>query len=128
MNDGSGTVTIRQAGGPPAPAQASAAPPPAPTPSEQIVEDRNRVHYCTDPRGRTLGFRRLGVVEQLRMTEMVGAENARNEAYMGIASLVCMCCEIEGRRFGPPKNKLQLEARLAELDNDGYEAIAKAAA
>jgi hypothetical protein len=103
--------------------------PPAaqPSPSQAIVADRSKVVRVTDAKGRVLGIRRPTVLQRMRLFEIVGKDNVGNEAYFGYASLAYHVVEIDGEAQQLPVSKRELEARVAVLDDDGLNAVAKGA-
>jgi len=86
------------------------------------------VHVCTDKDGRTIGIKKLGPVERMRMFSIIGAENARNDAYLSIAALAFLVVEMDGAPVVRPGNMLQLEGLVSRLGDNGLEAIAIEAA
>ena len=108
---------IRHAG--PAPAD----PPAQPTPAQAIVAAAAEVHRTTDKRGRSIGIRRLGVLERSRFLEMIGGENAQNSALMMLFVPAQLVVEIAGTAVRRPMTRRELDARLQELDEDGLDAV-----
>ena len=60
------------------------------------------------------------------MFEVVGADNSRNDAYLGYASLAFHVTSVDGDPVTRPANRLQLEALVQRLGDDGLEAVGKA--
>ena len=102
--------------------------PPIETPSEQIVKAANFTDTITDPVGRALAVRRLNALDKLRMLEVVGPENSRNEAFLGIATVACHVTAIDGDPVAFPRTRGQLDALVQRLDDHGIAAVASALA
>lgn len=94
------------------------------TPSQAIVAKKSV--KVNDARGRTIEVRKLNMLDRMQLLELVGAANAANEQYMGYAGLVYSVLSIDGNLTGRPASKLALETIVKELDDDGFEAVAKA--
>ena len=93
------------------------------TPSQSIVKAANRVVMAKDGRGRNIGVRMIGALDRMRMFEVVGAENARNEPYMIYAAAAFHVASIDGESVMRPGTKNQLEALIQRLDEDGVAAV-----
>ena len=100
--------------------------PAADTPSQAIVKAASFPQTVTDAQGRALGVRKLGALDRLKMFEVVGPDNARNEAYLGYAALAFHVTSIDGEAVGRPANRMQLEALVQRLGDDGLEAVGSA--
>jgi hypothetical protein len=98
---------------------------PAETPSQGIVRAANQVTQVTDARGRVIGVKKIGALDRMRMFEAVGAENSKNEPYLGYASLAFHVGSIDGDPVTRPGTKAQLEALIQRLDDDGMNAVAE---
>lgn len=83
-------------------------------------------HEATDPRGRKVALRKLNALDRMRLTELVGGENAKNEAYMTYATLAYHVAGIDGDVVPKPATKAQLEALVQRLDEDGLAAAVQA--
>ena len=73
----------------------------------------------------TVKSRMRYALEKLRMFEVVGAENAANQAYLGYATLAFLVNAIDGVPVARPTGKRELEALVARLDDDGLNAVGK---
>ena len=80
----------------------------------------------TDARGRAIAVRKVNALDRLKLFECVGADNSRNEAYLGYATLAWHVKSIAGEAVTRPGTKVQLEALVARLDEDGLAAVAEA--
>ena len=79
-----------------------------------------------DKRGRQIEVRKLKPLDILRLTEMVGADNALNQPYLGYATLVASVVAIDGNPTPPLSSKRTLEAQIQQLDEDGLNAVGEA--
>jgi hypothetical protein len=95
------------------------------TPTQAIVKAANEVH-TVEAQGRTFGVRKLQALDRLKMFEVVGAENSKNEAYLGYAALAFHVVSIDGETVNRPTSKLQLEALIQRLGDDGMDAVGAA--
>jgi hypothetical protein len=98
----------------------------ADTPSETIVKAANRPATRTDATGRAIGIKKMQALDRLKMFEVVGADNARNEPYLGYAALAFHVSSIDGEPVSRPTNKIQLEALIQRLGDDGMNAVGEA--
>jgi hypothetical protein len=98
----------------------------AETPSQAIVKAANQPHTRTDASGRTIGIRKMQALDRLKMFEVVGPDNAKNEPYLGYAALAFHVASIDGDPVNRPSNKLQLEALIQRLGDDGMNAVGEA--
>ena len=83
-------------------------------------------HEAADARGRKIALRKLNALDRMRLSELVGGENAKNEAYMTYATLAYHVASIDGDAVPKPATKAQLEALVQRLDEDGLAAAVKA--
>lgn len=121
-------ATIHHAG----PAPAEPAPQPAgltSSPSQAIVADANAVIRTEpDARGRVFGIRRPNVLERMRLFEMMGADNVKNDGVMSIAAPAYMVVEIDGVAARRPITRRELDARVTQLGEEGLDAVTTAIA
>ncbi len=94
------------------------------TPSQSIVKAANTSEAVTDARGRSIGIKKMGPLDRLRFFELIGAENSKNEQYVGYAALAYMVVSIDGEAVIRPTSKAHLEALVNRLDEDGMDAVA----
>lgn len=78
----------------------------------------------TDARGRVIGIKKPPFLAQFRLTEGLG-QAASNDAYMNMIAPVLYVASINGDPVATPTTKLQVEAILQRLDEDGYAAVFK---
>ncbi|WP_376092817.1 hypothetical protein ACE7GA_24370 [Roseomonas sp. CCTCC AB2023176] len=106
-----------------------AAPAPVPeTASQAIVRAANQPRVCTDSRGRRIVWKALGAFDNMKLAEIVGASNIENGQYMLFANAAYSVQEIDGERTPKPATKLQLEALVQRLGDEGIEALFESAA
>lgn len=94
------------------------------TPSQSIVRAANQPATITDAQGRKIGLKKLNPLDRLRLFEVIGPENSKNEQYVGYAALAFLVSSLDGEPVARPANKIQLEALVQRLDDDGMDAIA----
>jgi hypothetical protein len=95
------------------------------TPSKRIISDANKAVAATDATGRLIGVRKMLPLDRMRMFEVVGSENAKNEPYLGYAALAFHVSSIDGDAVAQPATKRQLEALIQRLGDDGLNAVGK---
>ena len=105
----------------------SKATPPAATPSQQILAKAQDSIVVVDARGRQITLRKPGVLGQFRLVEALG-KTAENIVYLNMALPIIFVAAIDGEPVIPPATKLEIEALLQRLDEDGLEAVEKGAA
>lgn len=93
------------------------------TPTQAFVKAANQGTTASDALGRLIGIRKLLALDRLRMFEVVGAENAKNEPYLGYAALAFHVCSIDGNAVARPSSKRDLEALIQRLGDEGMEAV-----
>ena len=97
---------------------------PGDTPSQSIVKAANVATTVTDTRGRSITVKKMGPLDRLKLFEVIGADNSRNEQYVGYAALAFLVTAIDGEPVARPNSKLALEALVQRLDDDGMDAVA----
>jgi len=93
------------------------------TPSQSIVKAANKLSTITDSNGRSIGIKKMNPLDRLKLFEVIGAENSKNEQYVGYAALAFLVSSIDGEAVPRPANKIQLEALVQRLDDEGMDAI-----
>lgn len=93
------------------------------SPSAQLIKDALRAETITDGKGRRILLRKPGVLTQYRIVESVGPELAANLTYMNMVNPLTWVAEIDGDPIALPKSKLQIEALITRLDDEGLEAV-----
>jgi hypothetical protein len=92
--------------------------------SEEIVKPVTET--VTDAKGRVIVVRRMNALDRLRVFELIGGENAANEAYLGYSNLAFSVESIDGNPLATPRLKMALEGSVKKLDDHGLAAVAKA--
>ena len=95
----------------------------APTPSQQIVAAAAAEVVVKDAQGRSLTLRRPGILAQFRLIEAMGAESAANEVYRIMCMPLLYLVAIDGETIFPPTTKMQIEALIQRVEEDGFVAI-----
>jgi hypothetical protein len=96
-------------------------------PSEEAIEKAAAEVTVTDARGRVFTLRKPGVLAQFRLVEALG-DTAKNQTYMGMVLPVIFVAAIDGEPVMTPSSKLQVEALIQRLDEDGLSVIGAAVA
>ena len=95
------------------------------TPTEQVIAKANEETVVTDATGRVIKLKKPGVLAQYRLVEVVGAEAAKNEVYMGMILPLIFVSEIDGKPLQSPRSKNEVDALIQRLDEDGISAVLK---
>ena len=94
-------------------------------PAQQVIADAVKQCSVTDSRGRVITLQRPGILAQFRIVEVAGKDSAENRIYMNMILPLIYVTSLAGEPITLPKNKLQLEALVQLLDEDGIEAVHK---
>lgn len=92
------------------------------TPSQELIKAANAEYSVTDARGRVIVLRKPPFLAQYKQVEMVGGELAANRVYMSMILPTLYVISIDGDAVTQPKTKLQLDALISRLDEDGMNA------
>jgi hypothetical protein len=95
----------------------------APTPTQQIVQDANRIEYCTDSLGRTLGVTRINSKLRRRVLKAISAEQGEKSQYLFMAMISCACVSIDSVPVPFPTTELQIDALSDRLEQEGMDAV-----
>lgn len=88
------------------------------------VDQKPKFTSVHDSRGRTIQLRKLDPLQKSRIVMAVGGELAANQVYMGgFALLAASVVFIDDVGFGLPQTIKQIDSMLAELGQEGMEAI-----
>jgi hypothetical protein len=90
------------------------------TPSQQMKAATQ--FEVTDERGRVFVLAKPDVLAQFRLVEALG-ETAMNQAYMGMVFPLLFIRAIDGEAVSSLHNKLEVEALIKRLDEDGIQAV-----
>lgn len=93
------------------------------TPSGAIVKAAHAEEFVTDSRGRTIGVRKLKVLERIGMLKLIGQGNNDNLLYVSSVSPAFLVTSIDGDPVIKPATDRQLDALLLRLDEEGLEAV-----
>jgi hypothetical protein len=93
------------------------------TPSQAIIRAGNAEHFATDALGRRIGVRKLKALERIRMLEVIGKGNSDNLAYLAEVAPAFMVTSIDDEPVAKPTSKIQLEALIQRLDDEGLAAV-----
>jgi hypothetical protein len=93
------------------------------SPSQAMVNDANKAFSAKDARGRTIAVKKLKPWDRLKMLEVIGAGQSDNAMYVGYASLVFYVVKIDDEAIARPTSKLQVEALMQRLDDDGLDTV-----
>jgi hypothetical protein len=94
------------------------------SPRAQVLAKAAVEVTVTDARGRNITLKKPGVLAQYRIIEVAG-ESAKNEVYMSMVLPLIFVTSIDGDLVLQPTTKLQLEALISRLDEDGIETVIK---
>jgi hypothetical protein len=94
------------------------------TASEQMTKPVTE--SVTDSLGRSIVVRKPRSLDRMKVFELIGADNAKNEPYLGYAVLAYAVTSIDGSALPVPTTKIALEAVVKRLDDDGILAVSKA--
>ncbi|HML27628.1 MAG TPA: hypothetical protein PKE16_02085 [Hyphomicrobium sp.] len=92
------------------------------TPSQQIVRAANGTATKVDARGRHITVRKLSSLQKIKLHEMVGPDASKVSYYMEAAFYAASVVKIDSENIVRPVTKLQLEALIDRLDEDGLAA------
>lgn len=92
------------------------------TPTDQVLAKANEETSVIDARGRTITIKKPGVLAQYRLIEALG-DSASNQTYMGMVLPIIYVTSIDDLAVHQPKTKIQVEALIQQLDEDGIEAV-----
>ena len=97
-------------------------------PSEQLIKQATQPVTVQDAKGRTIHMQKPGVLAQYRLVEAVGNEAAKNEMYMAMVMPLIYVFQIDDDPVIQPSTKLQVDALIQRLDEDGIDAVMAAIA
>lgn len=99
---------------------------PAETPSQKPSRAGSGLRQVKDSLGRSIGIRKIGPLERMRLFKAIGPQNSKNEQYLGIAMLAYSCAEIDGEPVSAPLSEVQMEALVTRLGDEGIDAAGRA--
>jgi hypothetical protein len=77
----------------------------------------------TDANGRKLTLRKLNVLDQVKLLRAIGPQQSNNEPYVTLVNVAASVASIDGVPMPPPVNERQIDAAIARLDDEGFNAI-----
>ncbi|CAN7329363.1 hypothetical protein LJR084_001923 [Variovorax sp. LjRoot84] len=92
------------------------------TPSAQVVKAANAEHVVVGG-GRRITLKRPGVLAQFKVVEMLGGAAASNGVFMGMVFPILYVVAIDGDPVPRCTTRLELEALIQRLDEDGVAAV-----
>lgn len=92
------------------------------SPSEELIAKAQSTSTIKDARGRTITLKKPGVLSQFHLVEALG-DAAQNQVYMGMVFPLLYVASIDGVTEKPVRTKLQVEALIQRLDEEGIEAV-----
>lgn len=78
----------------------------------------------TDAKGRIIKLKKPAILAQFRIVEALG-DAAKNPVYVGMVLPVIYVAAIDDEPVDFPLTKLEVEAIIQRLDDDGFDAVAK---
>jgi len=93
-------------------------------PSEQLIQAAKATVSITDNKGRAILLRKPRPLALIRFVEMIGGHAASNEVYMGMVMPLIYVETVDGNPVSV-STKMQFEALVQELDEDGIVAVQK---
>jgi hypothetical protein len=97
---------------------------PPPDPQKVPREVAPGVHEITDEKGRVLRVGTMGPLQRMRLAKAVGPQNARNDVYLGTATLAYAVQAIDSELIPAPAHELGIETLVARLGDEGINAVA----
>lgn len=94
-------------------------------PTDQVIAAATAEVEITDPKGHVIKLRKAGALAQFKFAEALG-ESASNGVCFRMAYPLVFIASIDGMPVSL-RNKLQIEALLQRLDDDGLAAVSEAA-
>lgn len=92
-----------------------------PSPVGDVTQVTDSVEYVQAGEMR-IGLKKPNVIAQYRLVEVAG-DSAANSTYMHMISFVIWLWEIDGEKIAQPQNKMQLEALIQQVGDEGLAAI-----
>lgn len=96
----------------------------AETPSQKLIREnqKSRTKTLTDELGRTIIYRGLGPLEQMKLYGALG-EMSSNEQYSRYAQIAISVQSIDGNSGPPSTSRSFIEARVDWIGEEGFNAI-----
>jgi hypothetical protein len=94
------------------------------SPTQQVLAKANEETSITDARGRVIKLKKPGVLAQYRLIEALG-DAAKNQVYTSMVLPLIYVTEIDGLAVYQPKTKMEIEALIQLLDEDGVDSVSQ---
>lgn len=91
-------------------------------PSEEIIRSANGTATVKDERGRLITVKKISSLKRLKLQELIGANAASIPSYVGTATAAVSVIKIDNEDVPWPATKLQFEALVDRLDEEGIAA------
>lgn len=95
------------------------------SPSAELIAAAKREATVTDSLGRVIRLKKPAVLAQFRLVEALG-ETSKNQVYMGMVMPLIFVAQIDGEAVPAPTSKLQVEALIQRLSDEGVRAVMEA--
>lgn len=92
------------------------------SPSAQVIAVAAAEVNVTDSKGRVITLKKPGILAQYRIIETMG-KSADIETYRGMVTPFIWVAAVDGDPVAPIANKMQLEALIQRVGDEGLEAI-----
>lgn len=76
-----------------------------------------------DADGRTIGLRKLTVVDQAKILRAIGPKQSENQPYVQMVEIACMAASIDGIPLPFPMSEQQIDVTLGKLGDAGVNAL-----
>lgn len=93
-------------------------------PAQEVLIKANEETVITDSKGRSIKMKKPGVLAQYRLIEALGEVSA-NTTYMAMVMPLIYVVAIDDSPVHQPKSKIQVEALIQQLDEEGIQAVMK---
>lgn len=92
------------------------------SPSAQLIAKASQEFDVKDSTGRLFKLKKPGLLAQFRLVECIG-DLAKNEVYFNMCRPLIYVAAIDGDPVLQPTSKLQLDALIQRVEDDGLKAI-----
>ncbi|MEQ1694782.1 MAG: hypothetical protein ABL901_02980 [Hyphomicrobiaceae bacterium] len=82
-------------------------------------------HVVIDELGRELSWAKLPILQRIRFHDMLGAHSSENRHVIGPLAVAATCRSIDGDEIPFPTKRIQLEATLNRIGDEGLAALHK---
>lgn len=96
----------------------------AQSPTAQVIAKAVSEVNVTDSTGRVITLKKPGILAQYRIIETMG-KSADIETYRGMVTPLIWISAIDGDHIPPIASKLQLDALIQRVGDEGLEAVVK---